>query len=210
MARAGDEALSRPLRHHGLSTLPGFFLKNRLVQPFIIDAVVADDPEVGFPRQDAAYQTLVDQPAHIRDGLHGVSLKVEVINPAHRFRVAVGNQNAFALIVVIAEGGSSSARPVTKFDALLHPAAGALVDILPFQLGEHREDADDRASEGGGRIKTLAHGDKRHVVGQKHVFDQIERVLLGAAQPVQLEYQNMGDPALLGVLDQLCHPGPFQ
>ena len=180
------------------------------MQSLVIDAVVGDDPEVGLSRQDTVHQPLVDQSAHVGDGLHGIALKVQVIDPAHRLCVAVGNQDALALVVVVAERGTPASGPVAQLHTFLHPAPRTLVDVLPLQLGEHGQDAYHRPPESRGSVEALPHGDERHVVRQEHVLNQIERVLLGTAQAVQLEDQHMGDLAFLRVLNQLCHPRPFQ
>ena len=123
----------------------------------------------------------------------------------HKPIAALGNG-----LVVVADRCITAAVKKAGFCPTHTTNRHALPDLFTFQLGEHRQDADHSPAKRRGGIKVFVHGNKGTAVLQEHVLDQIQGILLGARQPVQLPDQNSTALFRLHKGDQLLHTRTFQ
>ena len=123
----------------------------------------------------------------------------------HKPSAALGNG-----LVVVADGSKAAAMEEAGLCPTDTANRHALPDLFTFQLGEHRQDADHSPAKRRGCIKVFVHGNKGAAVFQEHVLNQIQGILLGAGQPVQLPDQNSIALFRLHKGDQLLHTRTFQ
>ena len=112
------------------------------------------------------------------------------------------------VLVLIADGDMAPAVVKAGLGAghAAHPRA--LLYLLTFELGEHSEEANHGLAEWGRCVEALLHGDEVHALWPEDFFDEVERVLLGAGETVQLVDQHEVELVRLG--DELLDAGAVQ
>ena len=84
----------------------------------------------------------------------------------------------------------------------------ALLYLFTFELGKYRQEANHGLAERGRGVKALLHRNEVNGVGKKDFLNKIERVPLGAGEPVQLVDQHHVKLVRLG--HELLHTGAFE
>ena len=183
----------------------GLLVDQRLVPPGVALALVDDHARVALPQQDLPHQMLVFQSQLAGNPPCGLPFQIARVDLAHRVRVAVGHQDALGRVVVVAKGDLAAARPEPLLDALDHAHARTQKDVFALELGKGGQDADHRAAVRAAGVDVLVDRNKVHAVRQEHVLDQVERILLAAAQAVKLVDHHPLDRAAPDRFDQLGH-----
>ena len=99
----------------------------------------------------------------------------------------------------------NAARPVALPDALDHAHARAQEDVLALELRKGGQDADHGAAVGRAGVDVFVDRDEIHAVRRENVLDQVKRVLLAAAQAVELVDNDALDLAVSDAVDELRH-----
>lgn len=141
------------------------------------------------------------------DGVDGFARQEEVksLPDLYGFVLVDGKD---AVLVIVAGGGVAAAVEVPRL-APADPAHGeALGDLILFQLGKDRQDADHGPAKRGGGIKVFVDGHKVGAMGQQLILDEGQGVLLGTAEPVQLIDHHCVHMGLPDLGEHLLEGGP--
>ena len=188
-----------------LRAQPCLAVDERLMAAGIALALVQDNAGVALAVEDLPHEMLVAQTERPGDAPGGLAGEIARVDLAHGVRITIGHEDALRGIVIVAEGDLAAARPVALPDALDHAHARAQEDVLALELRKGGQNADHGAAVGRAGVDVFVDRDEIHAVRRENVLDQVKRVLLAAAQAVELVDDHALDFAAADAVDELCH-----